>query len=273
MDPTSLGAGGREDLPQCSPEPQGAVAHGQHRRPHPPALEVPQQIGPALRRLPVAVLDGHQLLGPVSPHTHHDQRTQAFLLQAHVEVDAVDPHVDVVDAGEVSAGEGGPLVLPLLRQPGDDRGRQPGSRAEELGQGRGEVARRHPVEVHERQHLGHLGTLAAPRRDDGRAEPAALAGARVDPAIVDPWHLDLDGPGGGGDGAGLGMPVAHDQSVAVLVELADQGLDVAGGLGFDGGGQHPPGALPDDLIQRGSGIVRSGAVFGDYCQHRRVLPR
>jgi hypothetical protein len=99
-----------------------------------------------------------------------------------------------------------------------------------------------------------------------------LAGLGVDPAVVDPWCLDLDGAGRGGDGAGLGMAVAHHEAVTRLVQLAGQRLHVAGGLGFDGGGQHPPGTLPNDLIQPG-GHLRQGVVIGDYCQHRRVLPR
>jgi hypothetical protein len=84
--------------------------------------------------------------------------------------------------------------------------------------------------------------------------------------------LDFDPAGGCGDGARLGVAVAHEQAVTVLVELAGQGLDVAGNLGFQGGDQHPPGSLPDDLVQPGSGFFRSGVVIGDYCQHRRSFP-
>jgi hypothetical protein len=69
------------------------------------------------------------------------------------------------------------------------------------------------------------------------------------------------------------VAVAHDQAVAVLVELPSQGLDVPGRLHLDCGDQHPPGAVANDLVQPGSGILRSGVIIGDYCQHRRVLPR
>jgi hypothetical protein len=144
--------------------------------------------------------------------------------------------------------------------------------AEELGQRRREVPGRHPVQVHQRQHLGHLRALATPRRHDGRAEPAPLAGLGVDPAVVDSGRLDFDLASGGDDGAGLGVAIANDQAVAVLVELPGQGLDVAGGLHLDCGDQHPPGALADDLVQSRGGFFRSGVVIGDYCQHRRSFP-
>jgi len=121
------------------------------------------------------------------------------------------------------------------------------------------------VQVHQRQHLGHLGALAAPGRHDGRAEAATLARPRVDPAIVDPVRLDLDPARGGGDGAGLGVAVAHDQAMALVVELAGQRFDVAGYLRFEACGEHPSGTLPDDLVQPGA-HVRVGVVIGDYCQ-------
>lgn len=59
------------------------------------------------------------------------------------------------------------------------------------------------------------------------------------------------------------MTVAHDEAVTVLVDLAGERVDVAGDLGFEGGDEHPPGAFPDDLIERRGGIVRSGVVIGD----------
>jgi hypothetical protein len=125
------------------------------------------------------------------------------------------------------------------------------------------------VQVHERKDLGDLGALAAPRRHDGRAEAASLAGLGVDSAVVDPRRLDLDAASRGGDGAWLGVAVSHDQAVTVLVELAGECIDVAGDLSFQGGEEHPPGSFPDDLIERGGGLVRSSVVVGDYCQYWR----
>ncbi len=49
----------------------------------------------------------------------HHQQTQLGLLQADLEVDAVDPQVDVVGAGQIAAPGRGSLVLPLRRAPGN----------------------------------------------------------------------------------------------------------------------------------------------------------
>lgn len=55
-------------------------------------------------------------------------------------MDAVGPHVHVVDLGEVAVHERGMVSLPLLGQP-RDRGRgEPGRATQELLQGRHEVA-------------------------------------------------------------------------------------------------------------------------------------
>lgn len=67
------------------------------------------------------------------------------LLQAHVEVHPVGPHVHEVAVIQSAFGEGPLLALPLRGQPGDHRRREPRGGAEELAQGRSEVARAHPV--------------------------------------------------------------------------------------------------------------------------------
>ena len=69
---------------------------------------------PALGALPVAVLDRDQLLRPVGPHADHDERAEAVVLQPDVEVDAIDPDVDVVAVGEAALLEGAVLSLPLV---------------------------------------------------------------------------------------------------------------------------------------------------------------
>lgn len=62
------------------------------------------------RSTPVAVGDGHELLGPVGADIHDDRGAQAVLLQAEVEVRAVRPDVDVVPhvhGGSVELRSGG----------------------------------------------------------------------------------------------------------------------------------------------------------------------
>jgi hypothetical protein len=46
------------------------------------------------------------------------------------------------------------------------------------------------------------------------------------------------------------MAVAHDQPAAILIPLGGVRRDVGVHLGLQRLGQHPPGALPDDLIDQ-----------------------
>ncbi len=97
MHPAPLVCGLGEDLAECSPEPECAVTHGEHRGGHAPALQVTQHVGPGLGGLPVPVTDRDQLLPPIGAHAHQDQGAQACLFEPDVEVDPVGPEVDVVD--------------------------------------------------------------------------------------------------------------------------------------------------------------------------------
>jgi len=216
----------------------------------------------------VAVGDGHQLFGAVSPHAHDDQCAQACLFQADVEVDAVGPDVDEVTVVEAALGEGSLVGLPLSGEAGDDRCRQAGGGAEELLEGGGEVTRAHAVQVHQWQHLGDLWALAAPRRDDHRREPPTLPGLVIDAAIVDTGRLDVDPARRRRDGACLGVAVAGHQTATSIIELVDEGGHVTFDLGLEGGHQHPAGALPDDLIEPAREF-RVGVVVSQYSQHRR----
>ena len=142
MKPAALLTGRREHLAHRFPEPQGAVADGEHRGGHPAAAAITQQIGPRLGGLPISVGQGDELLAAISTHPDHHQQAELFQVEADLEVDAVDPQVHVVGAREVSLPEGCGLVLPLRREPGDRRGRQTGTRAQELLQSRPKVTRR-----------------------------------------------------------------------------------------------------------------------------------
>ena len=180
----------------------------------------------------------------------------------------VGPHVHVVDLGQVAAGEAFRLVLPLGRQAGDHRRRQTGRGAKELLQGRGEILGAHPVQVHQRQHLGHLRRPAGPRRDDRGPETAPLTCGLVDPAVIHPRRHHLDRPCPGHDVAGLGVAVADHQPAPVLVDLVDQPRHIRIDLGLQRRGQHPPGPLTDQLIQ-GRTHLRARLVVSYYSQHRR----
>ena len=128
------------------------------------------------------------------------------------------------------------------------------------------------MQVQQRQDLGDLGALATPGRQDHRAEPEPLTGHRVDPAVVHPRRADDHRASSGGDLALAGVAVAHHQPPAALVPLGGIGGEIVVDLGFQGGGQHPPGALAHDLIEVQAQLAR-GLLGGDYTQHAAFLPR
>jgi len=67
------------------------------------------------------------------------------------------------------------------------------------------------------------------------------------------------------------MAIAGHQPVAPPVQLLGEGGHVALDLGFEGGHQHPAGALPDDLVEPAGGF-RLRVDFSQYSQHRRSFP-
>jgi hypothetical protein len=122
------------------------------------------------------------------------------------------------------------------------------------------------MQVQQRQHLGHLRALAAPRRQDNRPKARPLARHRVDPAVIDPGRAYLDRAGRGQDLALAGVTVAHHQPPAMLVPLGRMRGQVGVDLGLQGGGQHPSGAFSGQLVQIGVQRGTRGLV-GDYTQH------
>ncbi len=117
------------------------------------------------------------------------------------------------------------------------------------------------MQIQQRQHLGDLRALAAPRRQDRRGEPGPLTGRRVDALVVHPRRLDGHRAGRGQHLTRLVRAVADHQAPAVGVPLVDELGDVGVHLGLQRRGQHPPGALPDNLIdQRRTG--RRGRDIG-----------
>jgi hypothetical protein len=106
------------------------------------------------------------------------------------------------------------------------------------------------MQVQQRQHLGDLGCLPAPRRQDRRGEPLALPGVRIGALVVDPRYRHLDRAGAGQHLPRLVIAVADHQPAAVLVPLGGVRRDIGIDLGLQRLGQHPPGAFPHDLIDQ-----------------------
>ena len=104
-------------------------------------------------------------------------------------------------------------------------------------------------------------------------------GLRVGAPVVDPRRGHLDRARAGQHLAGLVGAVAHHQPPPVLVALAGVAGDVGVDLGLQRFGQHPPGALADDLVDQrhpfgaagviGVGGSRNYGEHGSYPSDRR----
>ncbi len=173
--------------------------------------------------------------------------------------------------------ERGRLVLPLRGEPGDRRRRQARAGAQELLQRRPEVGRGQPVQIQQRQHLGHPRATCATRP---AGSPRRTAPARP---VASSTRLSLTRgartahrPGRGGHLPRLVVAVADHQPPAVLVDLVGVRLDVGRDLRLQRRRQHPPRPVADDLIQqrraRHLGRVVAPRPRLDYLEHGRTFP-
>jgi hypothetical protein len=90
-------------LAQRLPEPEISVTDRELRADLEPAVaEIDQQLTPRLLALAVAVGEPDQLLAPQLVGADRDQDALARLIEPGVEVDAVDPEVDVALAGQIA---------------------------------------------------------------------------------------------------------------------------------------------------------------------------
>ncbi len=96
VEPAPLLAGRREYVADRGPEPQRAVADREHRSSHPAPFGRAQEVGPRLGGLAVAVVEGDQLFSAVGADADHHQQAHLVLFEADLEVDPIDPDVDVV---------------------------------------------------------------------------------------------------------------------------------------------------------------------------------
>src|ERR1035438_4488072 len=239
------------------------------------ALEIPEHAGPPLRALAIAVLDGEQFLDAILPDADHDQQAHLRILtEADLDVDPIHEQVRVPAEAQQPLTKPVVMGLPLLAQPADRRRRQPGGvLAEQAFQRRAEVPSRQALEVQDRDHLPDLRRPSGVRRQDPRAELLPLT-LLVDALVVDSGRPDRDrarpdghpalpgplafaaGPPAGDRPRPDGPPplprtaVADHLLVPVPVELVAEPLDVLVGLSPERGGDHPPRALPRQLIQR-----------------------
>jgi len=205
-------------------------------------LQVTHHRGPRLGALAVAVLDGQQLLDAVLAHTDHDEQAEPVVLtQAHADMHAVDEQVRVAMEAQRPRPEALVLALPVLAQPTDRRRRQAGGvLAEQLLQGRPEVAGRQAAQEKHRQHVVDLRRAARVGGQDLRAEPLALPRLLIETLVVDPGRPDRHGARADRHVPLAGTAVAHHQSLAVLVDLLDERRNVLVDLGLQGRRDHAP---------------------------------
>ena len=113
MPPAALLLGPGEHVAERLPETERTVADRKDRRLHAAPLARPEQVRPALTGLTEPIGERNELLGAPSADTENDEQTHLVLLEPELQVDPVDPHVDVVGAGQGPLVEGALLVLPL----------------------------------------------------------------------------------------------------------------------------------------------------------------
>jgi hypothetical protein len=106
------------------PEAQRAVGDrefGPHREPAP--LQVKEQLPPGLRALTHAINEPDEFLLALGRRADDHQQALRFILEPSLNVDAVDPEVDVALAREIALAPARVLLQPGLLEPGDRRGR------------------------------------------------------------------------------------------------------------------------------------------------------
>ena len=139
------------------------------------------------------------------------------------------------------------------------------------------------MQIQQRQHLGDLGGLAAPRRQNRRGKPLTLARVRVDATVVHPGRGHLDRSGAGQHLPGLVTAVAHHQPPTVLITLINELRDIRIDLRLQRLSQHPPGTLTHQLINHRARLphraVHRAILLSDrprvrsgYPYHRSYLP-
>src|SRR5208337_3842420 len=115
MNPATLLYRFRKLLPKGCPESQAAVTNRQLRTFFkPPLLEIAQHLLPSLFALPVSVKNGNKLFPPVFQCPHNDQDALPVVLrvfQTNIEIDAVNPEINVTLMGEIVPG---PILIILL---------------------------------------------------------------------------------------------------------------------------------------------------------------
>jgi len=250
VDPAELWLRLRELLRQRHPEAQRPVPRG-HRGSvrEAAAFHLPQEAAPTVRRFPEAVLDGDEFLRAVGAGADDDQQTLPVGVQPDVEVDAVDPPIDVPTRREIALAPGLVLPLPDLLEPHDGLRREAEDlRAQNRLERLVEIARRDALQIQDGQQL--LDVRGAPQvRGDQRAGKPRFVVLGEHP-IVDPWRGDLQGTRAGHNAADRPVAIADDLPTALVIHQVLIPFEEQIHLDLDGALHQLPRALPDHFVQR-----------------------
>jgi hypothetical protein len=142
---------------------------------------------------------------------------------------------------------------------------------------RAEIAAGQAVQIQQRQHLGHPRRFPRPRGQDRRGEPLPLTRRGVDALVVDPRLSDRHRARCRGHLPRLVVAVTDHQTATGLIDLVGELLDIGGDLGLQGGREHLPGAVTDDLIEQRRAARRAARRVGlglvmNYLEHERTFP-
>ena len=243
------------DLAQRLPEPEVAVADSEFRADlQAAAAQIHQQLAPRLLALAIAVGEPDQFLSAELVRADHDQDALALLIKTSIEVDAIDPEVDVALAGQTAPLPGSQLGLPGLFQPADGRRRQTRRvRPEQRAQGLGEVTTRDALQIKPWQELLERASPAQIARQDRRGElDLGAAGGRA--TVAHPGLTHCDRPDPGLDRALRQETITHQAPAAGVVDQLGMSREERLDLGFDRLGQQRARPVPQHLGQR---ILRS----------------
>src|SRR4029453_12188847 len=115
--PTPLPAGLPIHLAQGLPKPQRPSANGQGWRVlQPVTLEVEQKVFPGLLTLSTTIPEPDEFFVALGISTNNDEETMPRVLQAGLEVDPIDPEIDIPFALETAAFPLCQFVVPPLFQ-------------------------------------------------------------------------------------------------------------------------------------------------------------
>jgi hypothetical protein len=181
-------------------------------------------------------------------------RAEPVVFETDVEVHAIDPDVHVIAVGQAPLLERAVLALPLVGQPRDVRGGQPGRIvAEQNRQRLAEVAGGEASQVEDGQDLGDLRGPAHVGRQDAAREAAPFA-VGIGASVVYPGRAHGDGPSPDGDPPGAPLAVADDQGVSNVVAFLAVRLQVRSDLDLQSCHEHAARSLAGDLVDQRSPV-------------------